>query len=77
MAQSGRYYTAQYNVHSFTDPEKTYKVSQRADGGWECSCPAWIFQRKRLHNGTMIPKHELPYIDYNPNGWCKIIEILL
>lgn len=71
--QAGRYYQAQYNVRSFTDPDKVYKVSQRADGGWECSCGAWIFQRKRLHNGQTIPKDELDWIDYTPNGFCKHI----
>lgn len=70
-----RYYAAQYYVHSFTHPDKDpYKVSQRAnDGGWECDCGAWIYQRKRLHNGRAIKKHELPFLDYVPNGFCKHI----
>jgi hypothetical protein len=35
-------YARQFDVGSFTDPtKKPYKVSQRQDGGWECSCPAW------------------------------------
>ena len=32
----------QWDVGSFTDPtKKPYKVSERHDGRWECSCPAW------------------------------------
>ena len=35
-------YARQFDVGSFTDPaKKPYKVSERQDGGWECSCPAW------------------------------------
>jgi hypothetical protein len=35
-------YSRQWDVGSFTDPtKKPYKVSERRDGGWECSCPAW------------------------------------
>ena len=48
---SQRYYVEQWEVESFTSPGKIYKVSRRQDGGMECSCPSWIFQRKRLPNG--------------------------
>jgi hypothetical protein len=35
-------YKRQWDVGSFTDPgKKPYKISERLDGGWECSCPAW------------------------------------
>ena len=35
-------YARQFDVGSFTDlAKKPYKVSERQDGGWECSCPAW------------------------------------
>jgi hypothetical protein len=35
-------YARQWDVGSFTDPtKKPYKVSERRDGRWECSCPAW------------------------------------
>jgi hypothetical protein len=35
-------YRRQWDVGSFTDPtKKPYKVSERLNGGWECSCPAW------------------------------------
>lgn len=35
-------YVRQYDVASLSKPaQKPYKVSERADGGWECSCPAW------------------------------------
>ena len=35
-------YKRQWDIQSFTDPgKKPYKISERLDGGWECSCPAW------------------------------------
>ena len=35
-------YSRQWDVGSFTDStKKPYKVSERRDGRWECSCPAW------------------------------------
>jgi hypothetical protein len=35
-------YKRQWDVGSFTDPsKKPYKVSERYNGTWECSCPAW------------------------------------
>jgi hypothetical protein len=35
-------YSRQWDVGSFTDQtKKPYKVSERRDGRWECSCPAW------------------------------------
>ena len=52
-----RYYTAQWEVRSLTDRTDkngnviSYKVSRRADGGMECSCPRWIFRRKQLPLG--------------------------
>ena len=73
-----RYYSAQWDIRSFTHPEQDpYKVSRRADGGYECSCKAWIFQRKRLHNGVLIPKEDLEYIDYVPNGRCKHAQFVI
>lgn len=35
----------QYTVASFTDPYKTYTVTEKASPGrpWMCDCPAWIF----------------------------------
>jgi hypothetical protein len=36
-------YARQWDVGSFTDStKKPYKVSERQDGRWECSCPRWI-----------------------------------
>ena len=51
-----RFYEQQWEIHSFTDPDKVYKVSLRTDGGWECSCPSWIFGRKR-HEAGWVCKH--------------------
>jgi hypothetical protein len=42
-------YSRQWDVGSFTDPtKKPYKVSERRDGGWECSCPAWTRHTPRV-----------------------------
>lgn len=44
----GQQYKRQWDVNSFTNPRKTaYKVSERVDGGWECSCPAWTMHTPR------------------------------
>ncbi len=34
-------YKRQWDIKSFTDTSKTYKVSERWDAKWECSCPHW------------------------------------
>jgi len=35
-------YIRQWDVASFTkSSQKPYKISERYDGRWECSCPAW------------------------------------
>ena len=35
-------YVRQWDMGSFTDPtKKPYKISERYNGTWECSCPAW------------------------------------
>lgn len=39
-------YEKQWLIKSFTDPEKSYKVSLRTDGRYECSCPVWIYRRR-------------------------------
>jgi hypothetical protein len=42
-------YSRQWDVGSFTDPtKKPYKVSERRDGRWECSCPAWTRHTPRV-----------------------------
>ena len=39
---NGNIYVRQWDVASFTHSgQKPYKVSERYDGRWECSCPAW------------------------------------
>jgi hypothetical protein len=41
-------YKRQYDVESFTNPrQQPYKISERHDGRWECSCPAWKFHTPR------------------------------
>ena len=77
------YYTSQWDIRSQTDRRDengnilSYKVSRRATGEMQCSCGAWKFQRARLHNGRAIPKYDLDYIDYTPNGNCKHIQFVL
>jgi predicted nucleic acid-binding Zn finger protein len=39
---------SQFIVESFTQGDKKYKVTHYLDGTFGCSCPAWIFQRKKL-----------------------------
>jgi hypothetical protein len=49
MSMNTSVYARQWDVGSFTDPtKKPYKVSERRDGGWECSCPAWTRHTPRL-----------------------------
>ena len=50
---SQQYYQAQWRMTSMTPGRvdkqglpAAYTVSLRTDGTWECSCPAWIYQRK-------------------------------
>ena len=39
---NGNIYIRQWDVASFTrSGQKPYKISERYDGKWECSCPAW------------------------------------
>ena len=36
-------------IRSESDPSKEYIVAQGNHGGWECSCPSWIYRRKCKH----------------------------
>jgi hypothetical protein len=36
-----------WEVQSQSDPDKTYVVGQKSDGGWGCACPRWIFNKER------------------------------
>ena len=38
-------YTQKWKVQSHSNPDKIYTVAKRREGGWECSCPHWIFRR--------------------------------
>ena len=41
-------YVRQFDIASFSKPaQKPYKISERADGVWECSCPAWTMHTPR------------------------------
>jgi len=33
-------------IHSFTDPEKKYKLKVTSDGKLTCNCPSWIFNQR-------------------------------
>ena len=39
-------YVKKWIVKSSSDLNKKYIVAQTATGAMECSCPAWIYQRK-------------------------------
>jgi len=43
---AGEHQIARYEISSLTNPAKrSYIVSLYEDGGWRCSCPAWIFKK--------------------------------
>lgn len=39
-------YLLRKRIRSFSDPSKSYIVTQKEDGTWQCSCPVWIYRRK-------------------------------
>jgi hypothetical protein len=48
-----------------------YTVSLTREGAYQCSCKAWIFQRKHLLDGRKAEPWEIP------NGHCKhIVEVI-
>ena len=61
-----KYYAQQWNIKSFTDDDKEYKVSRCFDDHYECSCPRWIFARKQLPNGEC--KHIIAVKEMMING---------
>jgi|WetSurMetagenome_2_1015567.scaffolds.fasta_scaffold06950_11 hypothetical protein len=65
-----------------TGVEEDYKVSECADGHWECSCKAWIFGRAHMHDGVRLSDSEIEHLirtqpldsqgrEWHPNGRCK------
>lgn len=51
-------YKEQWQIASFTEPDKWYTVSEEMDGSGACSCPAWIFSKRRDSSGHRPPcKH--------------------
>lgn len=52
-------YVRSWNIRSFTDPDKVYKVSQRQNGDYACSCPAWIYRRKLCKHIEAVIQQEL------------------
>jgi len=55
-------YARQWDVGSFTDPtKKPYKVSERRDGRWECSCPAWTRHTPRTDCKHIVKVQQASY----------------
>jgi len=44
---SSSQYVSQWMVASQTELDKEYKVSQKTDGTFSCSCPRWIFGKPK------------------------------
>jgi len=44
-------YVKFWYVRSHSDPNKNYKVSQRQDGTYACSCPHWLYRRSQIPDG--------------------------
>ena len=72
-------------VQSYSDPLKQYKVSQRADGAYACSCPHWIYRRAQCkHIQEVMLGSRLAIEVANPlmvkmltllGGWCEGVEL--
>jgi hypothetical protein len=55
-------YSRQWDVGSFTDStKKPYKVSERLDGRWECSCPAWTRHTPRTDCKHIVKVRKASY----------------
>jgi hypothetical protein len=55
-------YVRQWDVGSFTDPgKKPYKISERYNGTWECSCPAWTRHTPRTDCKHIIKVKKASY----------------
>ena len=46
LSCTNSYYSAKYEINSFSDPTKIYIVSETTTGEWQCSCPVWIYRRR-------------------------------
>ena len=63
-----------YEVQSERRPGVAYVVAKSRKGTWECSCPAWIYQRGQ-HGDCKHIRHLLNQIDRNvqPANYLKSI----
>jgi len=48
-----------WSIESFVKVGTSYTVSLGTDGNWGCSCPAWIFQRRKLPDNSCKHIHAL------------------
>jgi len=77
-------YVKFWYVQSHSDPNKQYKVSQRADGTYACSCPHWIYRHVQCkHILQVIAGGVAAILVQNPflvkmlsrlGGWCERID---
>ena len=42
---ASKQWIARYEVDSLTGDDESYIVSEKVDGTWACSCPAWKFHK--------------------------------
>ena len=56
-------YLKRVEVPSFSNPEKTYIVTQKEDGTWQCSCPVWIYRRRTCKHIEAVKEAEYRGID--------------
>lgn len=50
-----------YYVKSFTDPNKIYTVRHVDFGDWRCSCPYFVFNRKKCDHIRRKQKVKMKY----------------
>ena len=51
-------YSNQWSMRSSSDPTKSYKVSLKSDGEYECSCPGWIYRHQDCKHIRQIKEEE-------------------
>ena len=51
------------------DKKIIYIVAETEDGKFQCSCPAWIFQRKKLRNGEC---YHIQLVKHSPHEFEEV-----
>lgn len=73
-------YIKKWTVPSNSEREKIYIVALTETGEYQCSCPAWIFQRKKLYHGECwhikdLKNHPEDFEEVSPEITGSIVEI--